>query len=686
MMTSNRISRTTLLALTFGILAWFLPGSPAGAQATDPEAPQNGAQSGAPNAAQNETEAGQAPEASPRVQEGISVKLAVESLSGEAPALQEGSHVRVRFTITDTASGAPLSGLYPAAWLDRMPTEKAATGSCSEKVSTFLGGSLFAQPELNLNVYYVLALNDDATITVVDPLFGFGSTKLLALVNLPGNGEAWHVDAPRRRIYVAIPETGQVAVVNTDTWKVLTNVPTGGRPSRLAMQGDGRHLWVADGGDGAGGVQILDLDNLTLAGKVEAGLGQRELVLSSDDRYAFVSARASGTVTIIATDTLQALATVPTAAEPVSMDYSSQGQAAYVSHLDGTIVAVDGERQRVVNRLQVDPGLGQLRFAPGGRHGFVVNPKTSWLYIVDAASGRVVQSGGMEEEPDQVTFTEELAYIRHQGTDIVLMIPLGDIGREGQPLAVVDFPGGHSAPKEGVAPAAAPSIVQAPGALAVLVANPADKMIYFYKEGMAAPMGNFQNYGRQPRAVEVFDRSLRERAPGEYETTVQLRRAGSYDMAFFLDSPKMVQCFPMTVAEDPAAARLPTATAQVRPLVTETQIPVGKLLSLRFEVTDPATGEPLENLRDLQVLAFRGPGQWQQRTVAKAVGAGIYETDLTPLEEGLYYIIVHSRSLGLDVARGSYLTLEAVEAPVAKAADSRQGAAGGSRPETLFAD
>ena len=29
----------------------------------------------------------------------------------------------------------------------------------------------------------------------------------------------------------------------------------------------------------------------------------------------------------------------------------------------------------------------------------------------------------------------------------------------------------------------------------MLVANPRDKAIYYYQEGMAAPMGQFSNYG-----------------------------------------------------------------------------------------------------------------------------------------------------------------------------------------------
>ena len=47
----------------------------------------------------------------------------------------------------------------------------------------------------------------------------------------------------------------------------------------------------------------------------------------------------------------------------------------------------------------------------------------------------------------------------------------------------------------------------------MLVANPADKMIYFYAEGMAAPMGSFQNYRRDPKALLVLENGLRESEP-----------------------------------------------------------------------------------------------------------------------------------------------------------------------------
>ncbi len=66
----------------------------------------------------------------------------------------------------------------------------------------------------------------------------------------------------------------------------------------------------------------------------------------------------------------------------------------------------------------------------------------------------------------------------------------------------------------------------------MLVANPADKMIYYYTEGMAAPMGSFQNYRRVPKALLVLDNGLRETARGVYSTTMRLDAPGYYDAVF----------------------------------------------------------------------------------------------------------------------------------------------------------
>ncbi len=126
------------------------------------------------------------------VREGIAIDFSMDPVRVKHNAsrrLQEGDDVAVRFAIRDTATDTPLAGVYPADLMAlRAEGEKVVAHRCTDKLSTFLSGSIFSAAELDLNVYYVLALNNDASITVVDPLFGFGGTKLLAMVSLESPG------------------------------------------------------------------------------------------------------------------------------------------------------------------------------------------------------------------------------------------------------------------------------------------------------------------------------------------------------------------------------------------------------------------------------------------------------------------------------------------------------------------
>ena len=48
----------------------------------------------------------------------------------------------------------------------------------------------------------------------MDPLFGFGNTKLLALIPLPANGYDWAMSQDQAKLFVSIPEKKQIAVID----------------------------------------------------------------------------------------------------------------------------------------------------------------------------------------------------------------------------------------------------------------------------------------------------------------------------------------------------------------------------------------------------------------------------------------------------------------------------------------
>ncbi|MCA1629508.1 MAG: cytochrome D1, partial [Acidobacteria bacterium] len=163
--------------------------------------------------------------------EGATIEFNVEP-GDPAKGLVEGADAVVTLKFTDSAS-RPVAGARPSAWLSRKGSASATTdaSACREKVRSFLQGSLAARAEVDLNSYFVLALNDEPNISVIDPLVSFGASKLLTLVMLKSPGDDWAMSGDGKRVYVSMPAANQIAVVDTATWRVTANVETGARPT-----------------------------------------------------------------------------------------------------------------------------------------------------------------------------------------------------------------------------------------------------------------------------------------------------------------------------------------------------------------------------------------------------------------------------------------------------------------------
>jgi YVTN family beta-propeller protein len=617
-----------------------------------------------PTVAQEKPQAPLASQKAPQKieREGVEVEFTIEPIkeAGKSSELMEAKEATVRFKIQDKASKTPLSGVKPAVWLSQREEGELDAKQCREKVQSFLQGSLRSRPDVDLNTYYVLALNEEANISVIDPLLGFGSSKLLTLVMLKSPGEDWAQKTTDEKIFVSMPLVNQVAVVDTSTWKVVANLDTGMKPARVRLQPDERYLWVgndAAANGGVSGVTVIDTATLKVVGQVATGNGHHEFEFSSDNRFAFVTNENDGTVSVIDIQKLAKVKDLKTGAPATSIAFSTLANALYlVNEADGSIAVVDTRNQQIATRIQTKPGIRNVRFAPGSRWGFVPNPKENVVYVIDASTNRLAHTIGVDKAPDQVTFTDTYAYVRSSGSTEVSMIRLSTL--KDQP-DVAKFPAGQAAPAEASGDASiADVMVPAPEGNSILLGNPADGVIYYYAEGMAAPMGNFQNYRRQPRAVMVVDRSLREVTSGVYTTTTKLPKSGVYDVAFLLDSPRITHCFSAEAKPNPEVAHEKRVAIRIEYLSKDKQLRVGENYKLRFKIVDTATSKAKSDLKDVHVLTMLSSGTWQKRDFARSVGDGVYELDVQVPQTGVYLIFVESRSQGVSFRQLPYLTLQ----------------------------
>jgi YVTN family beta-propeller protein len=631
------------------------------------------------------------------VHNGVAVDFSILPVGGSkgAPVLELQDAI-VRLKLTDAKSGQPMSGLEPAAWIDRRANDQpSGADACKQKLDgyiqadMYMEGSLKRRANVDLNSYFVLSLNRSPDITVIDPFLGFGRTKLYTTVRLKGVGEDWKLTSDQHRLFVSMPQAGQVAIVDTDNWKVLANVDAGRLPSRLTLSPDERLLFVTSGDSAraTSGVTVIDLEKRSIAAQLVTGSGPHAIAFSDDGALAFVANERGGTLSVIDTKRLAVVKEIPVGKRPIDVAWSPVSHSAYVvNEGDGAVVVVDGTSLNVVKRIALKAGLRSIRFAPtigsthgahaghgantaAGRLGFVLNPRANAVTILDAGTNSIVRTTEVSDAPDQVSFTGSFAYIRSSGSAAVSMIYLDDPSATG--AGTLDkFDAGHTAPREAGELSRSDAIVRAPDMPdAVYVLNPKEKMIYYfhYMEGMAVPSGGLTTYGFDPKAVLVAGKDLRETEPGVYNATVKISDRGEYDLVLLLDAPRVTQCFPITVQANPAM-RKGRLAMDIKPLMSPLQLRVGANV-LRFSVSDLYTREPHVNLRDIGIVATTTNG-WQQRAQARPVGDGVYEVPITIPAAGVYYISFQAPGEGLRLNDRAPLVLQA-KADQAKAEQAR---------------
>lgn len=610
---------------------------------------------------------------------GVVVQFSAQSVEKKGKDLMEGDIADVRFRITDEASGQPVRGVAPGAWMDMAHLIQNREGSdqksCKDKVSLYLKGVVGMRPMLDLNSYFVVLMNNDASISVVDPLVTMGGvTSTFATTMLKRPGADWARHDNTRRLFVTMPRAGEVAVIETDNFKVSGNVAAGKDPTRIAVQPDQRYLWVGNNAADAkdSGVTVIDTGTLKPVGFVATGAGHHEIAFTADSRHAFVTNRNDGTVSVIDVARRSKVKDLKTGAVPLSLDYSPLSRRLYVADgKDGVVTVIDTEKLEVATRVKAKPGLGPLRVTPDGRFALVVNTAENMVHVLDTASNALVQEIPIKAQPYQLTFSKTFAFVRALGSERVSMINLSTLGK-GKAATVQSFAAGATAPKLAGNLVIADSVASAASEGTVFVVNPADGTTYYYMEGMNAPSSNYRVHGSSPRAVTVVDRSLKEVEPGVYAGRVRMPVPGKYDVAFMLNSPKLLHCFSMEAKANPLVPKNLDVLA-VEYDERSRRAASGGPLAFRFKLIDPATKLAKSGVKDARVMYYLAPGRGRTEVPVKEIGDGVYEAQVQLAQAGAYYVYVGVPSMNLAYGKLPYFTLMAAPPATARAPGAGKG-------------
>jgi DNA-binding beta-propeller fold protein YncE len=578
--------------------------------------------------------------------EGISMRVSVEAIDADAPlAPQAGQSVRLKLEGKRLADGQPLTNWNMGAWLDRATDAMSgALPVCGQRIAQYLSGNLMQRPLLDLTGYYVLSLDAEPSVSVLDPSVSFGGrSSLYSAIKLDGRGFDWLKTTDGALLFIALPHEKKLAIADLQTLKIIDHLTLPGRPTRLALQPDERLLWVgqAGSGDEKSAVEVIDTLSRKSLTQISLPFGHHEFAFSENSLYAYISTRQAGILTIADINSLKVTREINLGFEPLGLIFVAGDRA---EPLLWVINARAGRLHRYnprgdpVDTIAIEAGLGPGKVTPDGRYLLIVNPSQHRLYVLDAITGKEKHRLTVSGQPYDVMFSAQYAYIRTLQSEQVGLLSLASLDSEKAFLKFI--PAGAVAVANTADLPRASSMATSLDNAGAFFATPAERTIYHYMEGMNSPSSSVRTYGHVPTAAMVIQRGLRELGPGQYATVIRLPSAGKMVLALASETPAMRECIGLKI-EVPRKID-PVAAIPVQWLSDSVQrVAMGGPLSFRL------------GIKNAHALALAQSGDLRLRIVPARGGTAVFwplEADLKrPNEwiaigalpkEGGYYVHV----------------------------------------------
>lgn len=204
--------------------------------------------------------------------------------------------------------------------------------------------------------------------------------------------------ADGQRLFVALADAHQVAVVDAARGAVTAKIDLPGEPTALVRDPKSDRLYVTCGGP-AGVVAVIDPATRKVLKSLPVGHTPTSAVLSPDGSRLFVCNRFDRSVSVLALPEGKPLATVPVSREPVGAAITPDGKTVWVIHLvpddpangDNTaavVMALDAESLRT-SEVRLPNGSSSVR-------GISASPDGKLLFITHVLSRNAMPTTQLE--------------------------------------------------------------------------------------------------------------------------------------------------------------------------------------------------------------------------------------------------------------------------------------------------
>ena len=565
------------------------------------------------------------------------VSVEIGTSDGSGP--QAGLPVTLTIHARDPASGYPLTGLSPAAWL--VPDNGGEAG-CQAWVNRLAGSPVPPPGVADLNGYDLIQLAQDGTLALIDPRLNLASANIRSLTRLPGLPALWSID-PGGTMLAMVPgeASSKIRLFDHSPLAMRKEIEAGAdvvslnasEEDLLAGTADGRLLRISPDGSivgeialGTGAVMLQRGDDGGLIALAQDGHGLIEGDSGKSVRFSGVSGGAR------------------------SVAYSSLADGAYILAADGRSLSIlhrDEPGRLFTLPLEAEAS----RIVPDQQGQWLALPASDGrsVAIFDTRIGAVRWTIGAEDPVRDVLFSDSFLYFTHAragGVTRVVFDPDGDAP------GIAMIAAGEAAATDRK-PSPMPLVVRVPGN-GIIAASP-DRRVGFMvaEDGAQAAMSSLPLLAGDSAGLLLRYRGVREVGhDGEYRTDFVPEYGGRYLAVVRIDQPELAHCRKVAIAgeADPALARQDPRKSAPATVLRLLSAPQTGESEVRFAIDGAPPGTRL-----LNAMLMAETGGWHRFVDVTSDGQGRYHFKANIPRRGLYRFYaelggkVDAQTLGLDI-------------------------------------
>lgn len=562
------------------------------------------------------------------------------------------------FQLKDVKSGKPIANIRPLAWMalkSRGAPDPVSDGkACRRKIATFLKGHFSTAPDLDMNSYTIWALNDDQTISVINPQIAFSKTKLKHLIALPGRASDWAVHPKSSHVFVLLPLHKMLLAIDAKNYQIASQLKLPASPHRLLVSPDGRKVFVSSEKDHS--LTVVDARTLRILRSVPLGKGRHDLAFSRDGKSLLITNTGSRWMADIDAQSgmLKQRIRVPTGIQTVVTNPTKD--EIYLLESETGMLRMLGSNFKLTKAFRLSPDVTSIGVDPSGRWIFALNRRSGKISACDRDSADISASkrmlihelGGLPS-PSAVVFTRSFAYIHDSMNNTVGTVDLRNIAVGQSPVLKRFQAGRPSRPTKDTFSAKHRPISPNPEGNGVIVASASDRTLYFHTDGMTSPAMSHTNYGHKPRSVAFVDHSLRETAPGIFETSVKAPIPGDYSVAILVPGSQVSKCLNWTV-QDTETPRRPASRPKLRfaPQFDSQPLKLGIPVNMDFTLAGE-NGSPPVPAGKIVVLLVQFPNGARWTLTPTELKPGVFRVKFKPTRLGEYKFLVGVPALSIGL-------------------------------------